>query len=347
MAKRLVFSEPFKVSHETFNLPPPGPGDVLARTAVSGISHGTEMTAFLGVSPFVSRKMSSHRIFTAKETGDPDFYPYRQAGHDAVGVVERIGAGVTDYRVGDRVWHPTPHQTAFVFPANSPAALRLGRNIRDDEAILISHAAAALSAVHDAEIKLGDVAAVIGGGALGQLAAQMALLAGARKVFLVEPVIERRAFAVKRNAITVIDPAAATPSVAIRKHNQNRPPDAVLECSGTVAGLRSAIQMAGMGGTVVAAGFYTGNAEALRLGEEFIHNRVTIKASVSDGDAPPRQLHLWNRRRLLEETACLLEASRLKLEGFVSAHFPFLEAQRAYDLIRNEPSRHIKLALIY
>jgi hypothetical protein len=45
-------------------------------------------------------------------------------------------------------------------------------------------------------------------------------------------------------------------------------------------GLQGALAAAGLGGTVVGAGFYQGGAANLRLGEEFHHNRLALIASV-------------------------------------------------------------------
>ena len=51
--------------------------------------------------------------------------------------------------------------------------------------------------------------------------------------------------------------------------------------------LREAIRVVGPDGTVVASGFYQGEATALRLGEEFHHNRVQLVAS-QIGSVPDR-----------------------------------------------------------
>ena len=55
--------------------------------------------------------------------------------------------------------------------------------------------------------------------------------------------------------------------------------------------------MAGVGGTVVAAGFYQGPATALALGEEFHHNRVTVVSS-QIGSLPATLRERWSRERL-------------------------------------------------
>ena len=62
----------------------------------------------------------------------------------------------------------------------------------------------------------------------------------------------------------------------MREQTAGRGPDRVIELTGAYPALHQAIRVAGVGGTVVAAGFYQGPATALALGEEFHHNRVSI-----------------------------------------------------------------------
>lgn len=346
MAQKLIFSAPHTVAYEELPLREPEPGEVLARTVLSGISHGTEMTAFLGTSPFIERTITPERIFRAKTSDDPDFYPFHWAGYDAVGVVERVGAGVTKYQPGDRVWRQVTHQTAFLFPEDAADAIRLADDVPDEDAIMLNLSSVSLGAIVDAEIKLGDVVAVFGGGLVGQMAVQMAYLSGARQVFLVEPTAERRTFAAAKTAVATIDPTQQTPALAIQAITDGKYPDVCIECSGNVAGLHSAVQAAGVAGTVIAAGFYAGSASALFLGEELMHNRVTIKASMSKWGCPSR-FRQWDEGRLLRETYHLLAARRLNLTGIVTGRFPFTDAQHAYEAVRDEPGRYLKVALTY
>jgi threonine dehydrogenase-like Zn-dependent dehydrogenase len=108
----------------------------------------------------------------------------------------------------------------------------------------------------------------------------------------------------------------------------------------------SAIKIAGVGGTVVAAGFYQGPATPLVLGEEFLHNRVTLKASMGVWDCPLRYPR-WDRPRLVREAYWLIESGRLNLQGFLTATFDFGDAAKAYEAIRSEPSKYLKVALSY
>ena len=340
MARQLVISEPLRVAYEEREVGAPGPGQARVRTLLSGISHGTEMVAFLGRSPFIGKKFTADRIFVPKQAGDPPFYPYRYAGYDTVAEVIAAGPGAARWAVGDRVFLPAPHQTERIVEAENPEMLKLRPSTHPEDAIMMSLGGVAFVAVQDAEVKLGDTVVVVGGGAVGQLAVQQAFLAGARRVFLVEPNAARRRLATQISAVTPVEPGA------IREQNDGRWPDVVIECSGVIAGLKTAIQCAGVAGTVVVVGFYAEPATALVLGEEFLHNRITIKASMGVWGCPSRWPDQWGRVRILQTVLALIEDNRLRFDGFVSLRVPFAEAQRAYETICNEP-QHLKVVLTY
>jgi len=344
MAWKLIVETPQHVAYEDIDVGPPAPGQVRVRSVISGISHGTEMTSFLGTSPFVTRTFAD-RLFVPRRPGDPPFYPCRWLGYENVGVVEAVGEGVAGYAVGDRIWSTANHQTHVLLTPGRSEMVKLTRT-RDEDAVFLMLTAIAYTAVLDADVKLGDTVAVFGGGVVGQLAAQLALLHGAGRVVLSEPLARRRELAEAAAAVRTVDPSATPAAEAIRQANDGRPPDVLIECSGHVAGLRDAVRAAPVGGTVVAAGFYAGPASALNLGEEFLHNRVTVLASMGVWDCPPR-CPRWDRGRVLRASAGLLEDGRLSLKGLLTDRVPFAHAQRAYEMIRDEPEAHLKVALTY
>jgi len=104
---------------------------------------------------------------------------------------------------------------------------------------------------------------------------------------------------------------------------------------------------AGVAGTVVAAGFYTGGAgDELRLGEEWHHNRLTLVSSMSGWGAPHRDPG-WDRPRLRATVLDLLASGRLDVDGLVTHRIPFARAAEAYDLIDRSPASTLRVLLEY
>jgi threonine dehydrogenase-like Zn-dependent dehydrogenase len=70
-------------------------------------------------------------------------------------------------------------------------------------------------------------------------------------------------------------------------------------------------------GRVVAAGFYVGDATALRLGEEFHHNRVRVVASQIAG-TPVALGHRWDQPRLVRTFMDQVRRGRVDARSLVT-----------------------------
>jgi 2-desacetyl-2-hydroxyethyl bacteriochlorophyllide A dehydrogenase len=328
-------------------------GEARLRSRLSGISHGTELSLYRGTSAFTDKVFDRGlRAFVAPPAGRASAYPVT-LGYEMVSEVVEVGPDVTEVAVGDLVHTGTPHQEETVLDVASslqatyplvvlPTAERIER------AVFISLAAVALQAVHDAEIKLGDAVSVHGLGAIGLLTVQMCRLDGIQQVFGVDPDPRRRQLATKLGATHVLDPAAEEPvGLAIRDLNDGEGVDVAIDLSGSDRGLQGALAAAGLGASVVAAGFYQGGAGNLRLGEEFHHNRLSVIASIGAWGAPDRHAPLWNRRRVMATAMRLLYADRVSVAGLLDRRFPFDQAPEAYRWLDDEPQAAVKVALDY
>ena len=107
--------------------------------------------------------------------------------------------------------------------------------------------AVALRAVRTTPVRIGDSAAVIGGGPVGQLAIQLLRQAGVSRVVLVEPSPFRRRMATRLGADEVLTPEELT---AARAGGDFREVDHVLECSGFVGAVQTALTMVAAGGAI-------------------------------------------------------------------------------------------------
>ena len=329
-----------------------GPGEVRLRARLSGISHGTELSLYRGTSAFADKVFDRGlRAFVEPPAGSASAYPVT-LGYEMISEVVEVGPGVTEVAVGDLVHTGTPHQEETVLDlaaslqATYPLVV-LPTDERLERGVFLSLAAVALQAVHDAEIKLGDAVSVHGLGAIGLLAVQMCRLEGIQNVIGIDPEPHRRDLAARFGATHVLDAADDKLGLTVRDRNGGHGVDVAIEVSGSDRGLQGALSAAGLGGTVVAAGFYQGGAAHLRLGEEFHHNRLSLIASVGSWGAPDRHAPLWNRRRVLDTAARLLFTDRVAVDGLLDRTFPFKEAPAAYRWLDEHPHDAVKVALAY
>jgi 2-desacetyl-2-hydroxyethyl bacteriochlorophyllide A dehydrogenase len=349
--RTLVLEGPHQLRLSEHPSRPLQPGEVRLRSRLSGISHGTELSLYRGTSAFSDKVFDRGlRAFVAPPAGSVSAYPV-SLGYEMVSDVVEAAPDVTDVKVGDLVHTGTPHQEETVLDvaasleATYPLVV-LPTEERLERALFISLAAVALQAVHDAQIKLGDAVSVHGLGVIGLLAVQMCRLEGIQNVVGVDPDPHRRELAASFGASNVVDPGADL-GVRIRDLNDGRGVDVAIEVSGSDRGLQGALSAAGLGATVVAAGFYQGGAANLRLGEEFHHNRLTLIASAGGWGVPNRHAPLWDRRRVLSTATRLLYTDRVSVAGLLDRHFPFEEAASAYKLLDEQPGAAVKVALDY
>jgi 2-desacetyl-2-hydroxyethyl bacteriochlorophyllide A dehydrogenase len=327
-----------------------GARDVRVRALVSGISHGTELNLYRGTSAFADREFD--RVLRAFVAPDPPRPTYpAMLGYSLVGVVDEVGDAVTEVSPGDVVHAGTPHGEEAIVNLDAPSAypiVRLPPGEPPRWALFVSLGAVALVAAHDAAIKLGDHVAVIGLGAIGLLLVQMARLAGAARVTAVDPVASRRDLALELGAHDAVDPAGAPDGTgAAIKRAGGRGLDAVIETSGTAAGLHDAIAAAGLGGRVVTVGFYQGGADAVRLGEEWHHNRLDMVSSIGAWGAPHRAYPAWDRPRVMQTVVELLAAGAVRVDDLPVRRFPFEHAAEAYLWLDAHPNEAVKVALTY
>ena len=351
--RTLVLTRPRHLELADHPSRPLQPGEVRLRSRLSGVSHGTELSLYRGTSAFTDKVFDRGlRAFVAPPAGSASAYPVT-LGYEMVSEVVEVAPEVTAVKVGDLVHTGTPHQEETVLDV--AASLRatyplvvLPETDDLDRALFVSLAAVALQAVHDAEIKLGDTVSVHGLGVIGLLAVQMCTLEGIQNVIGIDPDPHRREFAKQLGATHVIDPSNAQPlGVHIRELNGGHGVDVALEVSGSDRGLQGALAAAGLGATVVAAGFYQGGAANLRLGEEFHHNRLTLIASAGGWGVPNRHAPLWDRQRIMATATRLLYSGKVRVDGMLDRRFGFDEAPDAYAWLDRNPQGAIKIALVY
>jgi 2-desacetyl-2-hydroxyethyl bacteriochlorophyllide A dehydrogenase len=352
MSRTLVLDGPRQLRLAEQPSRPLGAGEVRLRARLSGISHGTELSLYRGTSAFADKVFDRGlRAFVEPPAGSASAYPVT-LGYEMISEVVEVGPGVTEVTVGDLVHTGTPHQEETVLDlaaslqATYPLVV-LPTDERLERGVFLSLAAVALQAVHDAEIKLGDAVSVHGLGAIGLLAVQMCRLEGIQNVIGIDPEPHRRDLAARFGATHVLDAADDKLGLTVRDRNGGHGVDVAIEVSGSDRGLQGALSAAGLGGTVVAAGFYQGGAAHLRLGEEFHHNRLSLIASVGSWGAPDRHAPLWNRRRVLDTAARLLFTDRVAVDGLLDRTFPFEEAPAAYQWLDEHPHDAVKVALAY
>jgi threonine dehydrogenase-like Zn-dependent dehydrogenase len=278
------------------HLPAAGEGDAVVRALYSGISRGTESLVFGGHVP-PSERQRMRAPFQVGEFPAPVKF-----GYASVGLVEAGPRGL----VGQTVFCLYPHQTRYVVPAAALEPVPPG--VPPARAVLAANLETALNGLWDADLKLGDHLAVVGGGTVGCLVAWLAARVPGCRVELID-LAEARAATAAALGVRFATPATAAPEA-----------DCVIHASGTSGGLRTALSLAGPEATVVELSWFGDREVTVPLGGAFHARRLTLRSS-QVGQVSPAQRSRWTRRRRLALALELLADPRL--EALISGETPF------------------------
>ncbi len=215
LTAQLTGVQEFRVVEE--DLPEPGPGELQVRVGATGIC-GSDM----------------HSYTEGGIGGNPCKYPM-VLGHEPAGTVVKVGSGVTGWQPGDRgalepgifCYHcefclrglhnlcskmrfmSTPDVPGFFREyVNLPAhnMLPISATVGLEEAALMEPLTVALHTLRLGSFRAGETAVVIGTGPIGLLTIAALKLAGAKRIWAVEPIAHRRDMAKAMGASAVVSP---------------------------------------------------------------------------------------------------------------------------------------------
>jgi alcohol dehydrogenase len=170
-------------------------------------------------------------------------------------------------------------------------------------------------AVQDSRMQLGDVVAVLGLGPVGLCAAQVALAAGAARVFAIDTVAERldvaRAFGAEPVHLTEEDPKAA-----IAAATEGRGADVSIDAVGDPRALETAIRLTRACGSVQCIGVYAERTE-VHMG------LLWLKAITLRGGQANVLAHV-------DPVLAMLAAGRIDPSPLVTRHMALEDAAEAY-----------------
>jgi 2-desacetyl-2-hydroxyethyl bacteriochlorophyllide A dehydrogenase len=326
------------------------PGFARVKTIYSGISAGTEMTAYRGTNPYITSAWDPDiRLFRGVEAQEGSGYPLDGWGYSEVGeVVEIAPAGTDDEtapdapKVGDTVWGIWGHRSEGILPLANLRGHVLPTGLDPLAAAFVRVGAIALNGVLAADLGVGSNVVIFGQGVIGLLATRFAVLNGAT-VIAVDGIESRRTQAAAWGAQHTLQPG---PDLAyqIRDLTAGNGADVAIELSGNYHALHDAIRAVGADGTVVASGFYQGEALPLRLGEEFHHNRVQLLAS-QIGSAPARLRQRWDVPRLQRTVIDALADGRVDAAALVTHRYSLADSAQAYELLDTAAASALQIVL--
>ncbi len=331
------------------------PGTALVRTAASLVSAGTERTlvdfaekSWLGKArarPDLARQL----IDKARREGLLNTYEAARSrleeplplGYSSAGTVERVGEGLLDVQVGQRVACAgggyAVHAEFALVPQN--LMVPVPDRVPLEQAAFATLGAIAIHGFRLAECRLGDRVAVIGLGLLGQLMVRIASAAGCH-VCGVDIAPERVEMARQAGVLAVLRPEAEEAASAF---SRNRGCDAVLICAamtsndavelaGAIARDRASVVAVGAVGMEIPRRTYFQKELSFRVSRSYGPGRYDTTYEEKGQDYPIGYVR-WTEGRNLEAFVDLLSSGSLSVDGLITHRFPIEQAPEAYRLV--------------
>lgn len=332
--KSAVFYGKHDLRVEESPKPAPGPQDVLIQVKACGVC-GTDVHIYEG------------------DKGAAEVTPPTILGHEFAGIVAEVGSEVTGFRSGDRVCvdpncycgacdpcrkgmaHYCEHMIGYGTTVNGGFAeycavnmrqvYHLGEHTSFEQGAMTEPVACCLHGIDMCEIRPGHQVAVIGGGMIGLLMLQLARLAGAARIALLEPVESKREVGRRLGADVCIDPIHEDAKAALQAAGM-RAPDVVIECVGRPSTIEQAIDIAGNKAVVMMFGLTKPDEEISVKPFEIFRKELVLKASYINPYTQKRALDLIDSGRLdvssmvyevcgLDRLAEILASPRLRANG--------------------------------
>ncbi len=220
--------------------------EVKVKVEFAAPKHGTELADFRGTTPFIDGKFDEEwRVFTKRDENEPRGIEFGDLplGNMFVGTITEKGSDVTEYEVGDRVCSYGPiKETQIVNAVDNYKLRKMSKDASAKNAVCYDPAQFALSGIRDADVRPGDRVVVIGLGAIGLIALQLAVKIGATTVIGIDPIAKRREIATKTGAHYTLDSTACDAGLEIKRLTEKQGADVIIETSGNVHALQSALK---------------------------------------------------------------------------------------------------------
>jgi predicted dehydrogenase len=349
------------------------PGGVLVRSLFSLISTGTEMMkvseaslSMVGmararpdqVKKVIDQVQQQGLVTTYKKVMNK-LDSYTPLGYSLCGVVTEVGKGAEEFKVGQLVACAGNEQALHAeynwVPVNLCAAVPAG--VLPEHAAFATVAAIAMQGVRRGEVQLGETAAVIGLGLIGQLVVRLLAAAGVQAIGI-DPVPERCRLAEEAGAAAAGSPDDLDAILAeLAKITSGRGADHVfLSAGGSSNGpVEAAVKLARDRARIVDIGkmkldlpwnaYYEKELD-VRFSRSYGPGRYDTRYELDGIDYPVGYVR-WTEKRNLESFLDLVARNELEVASLIDGVFPMTDAATVYENLKTGELKAIGVLLEY
>ena len=361
-----------RVLPEVVPAPMVSKGSVLIKVVNSCISAGTELSAVASSGKSLIKKaleqpenvkkvikmvncdglaLAYAKIMGRLDLGSP-------TGYSISGIVLAVGEGIENIKVGDQVAAAgagiANHSEYVDVPRNLVVRIPIGLDFKSASTIALG--GIAMQGVRRADLRLGEMAVVVGAGSIGLLAVQMLKLSGVRVA--VSDLDERRLeIARELGAELILNPSRENIVEMVNNWSGAHGADAVLFTAATSSSdpLSESFQMVKKKGRVVLVG-----VSGMEIKREDIYPKeldFLISTSYGPGrydrnyeekgkDYPYAYVR-WTENRNMTEYLRLIHNGSIKLDSLIDAIYPIEQVTEAFESFKKSENKPLMVLLDY
>ena len=346
---------------ELAELPAPTvkPGQILIQTTRSLISLGTEkMLVEFGKASLIQKarqqpdkikmvleKIKTDGLIPTLETVFNKLEQPLPLGYCNVGKVIKVGEGITDFKVGDRVASNGQHAEFVSIPQNLVA--HIPDNISDNEAVFTVIGSIGLQGVRLVNPTIGETVVVVGLGLIGLLTAEILVANGCKVIgYDIDDVKVKIA---KAKGIIAFNPQKGIDPVQfVNNETNNTGTDAVLITASSKSNdiISQAAKMCRKKGRIVLIGVIGLNISR----SDFYEKELSFQVSCSYGPGRydddyefkgidyPLPFVRWTEKRNFETVLQLISSQKLRVKDLISEVIHLEDYDKVYRNIGNSKS---------
>lgn len=338
-ASTLFFTSPKQIEIKEVLLPALKEDEVLVESICSAISAGTEMLVYRNQFPHLKDVHDS----VSSDLNYPLAY-----GYACVGKVKELGKMVNGEWLNKLVFAFQPHTSHFI--TNPNYLLPIPNYLFPETACFFPNMETAVNLIQDGAPILGERVLVLGQGVIGLLTASLLSEFPLESLVVVDnyelrkkALVEGGRSQVEGHKLKVESFSSADLYKDSFAYAQSKF-DLVYELTGSPTALNDAIELTLFDGRIVIGSWYGEKKSEINLGGSFHRSRIKLISS-QVSTISPKLSGRWDKSRRFDVTWNALE--RIKPEKWITHRFSLNDANKAYQLLDQNPQETIQVIFNY
>lgn len=273
----------------------------------------------------ISRGSELFRRYVREEAVSPAIM-----GYSLTGVVNEIGAEVTDYHVNARVMVTAPHaQYAIATPDDTDGRIvPLSDDVSFEEGTFLPLATSAVAWADSSGVKPGDTVVILGQGLVGSLMLQVLRGYHPARIITVDKLRFRCDMSLKFGADATVNANIEDPVQAVHRLTDGKGAELVIDCVGGYAGFKSfplTQEMTRRMGTIQLIALYQHGP--LRLDASKMMSKRLVAGILTEEP----------RSQIAARALGKIRNGEIRAAEMITHRFHYTEAKAAFDLLWESP----------